>query len=156
MGLNVKQFGHNDQKANSGVNLAQFATNLGTMTDEVVAAGGTPILVSSLTRRTFKSGKVVENLANETAIAAKVAKDKSRHYIDLNGASTKYVNAIGQAAADTYNLAADDRTHLNAWGGVVFARIISDLLVAAYPDEFSAVTVANATLSATIKAGKVA
>ncbi|KAF1915890.1 SGNH hydrolase-type esterase domain-containing protein [Ampelomyces quisqualis] len=150
------QFGHNDQKANSGVNLAQFATNLGVMTDEVVAAGATPILVSPLTRRTFKSGKVVENLANETAIAAQVVKDKSRHYIDLNGASTTYMNAVGQAAADKYNLSPDDRTHLSVWGGVVFARIVGDLLVAAYPDEFNAVTTANATLTAIIKAGKAA
>jgi hypothetical protein len=126
------------------------------MSDEVVAAGATPILVTPLTRRTFKSGKVVENLSNETAKTIQIAKERSRHSIDLNKASTNYVNAIGQAAADSYNLASDDRTHLNEWGGVVFARIVSDLLVAAYPGEFKDVTIANATLSATIKAGKAA
>jgi hypothetical protein len=126
------------------------------MSDEVVAAGATPILVTPLTRRTFKSGKVVENLSNETAKTIQVAKERSQHSIDLNKASTNYVNAIGQAAADSYNLASGDRTHLNEWGGVVFARIVSDLLVAAYPGEFKDVTIANATLSATIKAGKAA
>jgi hypothetical protein len=126
------------------------------MAKEVATAGATPILVTPLTRRTFSGGKVVENLKNETIATLQVAKDSSRHFIDLNKASTKYVNAIGQAAADTYNLASGDRTHLNEWGGVVFARIVSDLLVASYPSEFSGVTVANATLSATIKAGKVA
>jgi hypothetical protein len=126
------------------------------MSDEVVAAGATPILVTPLTRRTFKSGKVVENLSNETAKTIQVAKERSQHSIDLNKASTNYVNAIGQAAADSYNLASGDRTHLNEWGSVVFARIVSDLLVAAYPGEFKDVTIANATLSATIKAGKAA
>jgi hypothetical protein len=124
------------------------------MADEVASAGATPILVTPLTRRTFSGGKVIENLANETSITNRVAQEKSRHHIDLNKASTAYVNALGQAAADKYNLSPDDRTHLNVWGGVVFARIVSDLLVAGYPDEFKAVTVANATLSATIQAGK--
>jgi hypothetical protein len=126
------------------------------MASEVVAAGATPVLVTPLTRRVFKSGKVIENLANETAKTLQVAKDNSWNRIDLNKASTAYVNAIGQANADKYNLAGEkvDRTHLNEWGGVVFARIVSDLLVEAYPDRFFPFTVANATLSATIKAGK--
>jgi hypothetical protein len=149
-----RKFGHNDQKANSGVSLTQYATNLGVMADEVVKAGATPILVTPLTRRTFSGGKVVENLANETMKTLEVAKGRSLNRIDLNKASTAYVNAIGQAAADKYNLASGDRTHLNDYGGVVFARIVSDLLVAAYPARFEEVTVANKTLSAAIKAGK--
>ncbi|KAF2823160.1 SGNH hydrolase [Ophiobolus disseminans] len=150
------QFGHNDQKTTSGVSLAQYTTNLGTMANEVATAGGIPILVTPLTRRTFKDGKVNENLSNETAKTLEVAKKQSQHFIDLNKASTTYVNAIGSAAADKYNYASGDRTHVNPWGGVVFARIVSDLLVASYPEEFKEVTVANATLSATIKAGKAA
>lgn len=150
----MRQFGHNDQKANSGVNITQYATNLGVFANEAAKAGATPILVTPLTRRTFSGGKVVENLANETRTTLDVAKKNSLHYIDLNKASTAYVNALGQAAADKYNLASDDRTHLNEYGGVVFARIVSDLLVAGYPTEFKDVTIANATLSAAIKAGK--
>jgi lysophospholipase L1-like esterase len=148
------QFGHNDQKENSGVSITQYATNLGVMADEVVKAGAIPILVTPLTRRTFSGGKVTQNLANETKKTQEVAKGRSLHTIDLNKASTAYVNAIGSAAADKYNLASGDRTHVNEHGGVVFARIVSDLLVAAYPTEFKDVTVANATLSAAIKAGK--
>jgi hypothetical protein len=126
------------------------------MANEVAHAGATPILVTPLTRRTFSGGKVLENLKNETIATLRVAKESSRHFIDLNKASTSYVNAIGQAAADTYNLAAGDRTHLDEWGGVVFARIVSDLLVASYAGEFNSVTIANETLSKTIRDGKVA
>lgn len=112
--------------------------------------------MTPLTRRTFNSTtkKVIENLSNERAKTIEVATQKSLHYIDLNRASTDYVNAIGGTAADKYNLAAGDRTHLNAYGGVVFSRIVSDLLVGKYPNEFKDVTMANATLSATIEAGK--
>jgi hypothetical protein len=126
------------------------------MANEVAHAGATPILVTPLTRRTFSGGKVLENLKNETIATLRVAKESSRYFIDLNKASTSYVNAIGQAAADTYNLAAGDRTHLDEWGGVVFARIVSDLLVASYAGEFNSVTIANETLSKTIRDGKVA
>jgi hypothetical protein len=97
---------------------------------------------------------VVENLSNETAATIEVAEANSLHWIDLNRASTAYVNAIGQAAADKYNLAQGDRTHLNEFAGVVFARIVSDLLVEKYAEEFEGVTVANETLSRAIEEGK--
>ena len=71
----------------------------------------------------------------------------------MNDASTKYVNAIGSTSADKYNLAAGDRTHVNEWGGVVFARIVSDLLVAKYGGEFGSVTERNETLSQLIAEG---
>ncbi|KAJ4362833.1 hypothetical protein N0V95_001207 [Ascochyta clinopodiicola] len=150
------QWGHNDQKANSGVTLADYKTNLATFAAEVSSAGATPILVTPLTRRTFSGGKVVENLANETVAVIEVAEANSLHWINLNEASTKYVNAIGSAAADKYNLASGDRTHVNEWGGVVFARIVSDLLVGKYPEEFESVTTKNETLSALIAAGTAA
>ena len=96
---------------------------------------------------------MIENLANETAATIEVANANKLHWINLNEASTKYVNAIGSTAADKYNLAAGDRTHVNEWGGVVFSRIVSDLLVGKYPGEFESVTKKNATLSALIAAG---
>ncbi|KAF2853712.1 carbohydrate esterase family 12 protein [Plenodomus tracheiphilus IPT5] len=150
------QFGHNDQKATSGVTLADYKTNLGNFSAEVVAAGGTPILVTPLTRRSFdsKTKRVIENLSKERATTIDVANSKSYHYIDLNKASTDYVNAIGSAEADKYNLAAGDRTHLNEHGGVVFSRIVSDLIVQKYPSEFDGFVKKDDALSALIKAGK--
>lgn len=50
-------------------------------------------------------------------------------YLDLNKASTNYVNAIGEDASHEYNLTPDDNTHLNEHGGVVFARMVADLLL---------------------------
>lgn len=147
------QFGHNDQKPTSGVSLSAYKTNLAAFASEAAAAGATPILVTPLTRRAFSGGKVVENLANETAATIDVAGANGVHWIDLNRASTAYVNAIGAAAADKYNYAQGDRTHLNPWGGVVFSRIVSDLLVEKYPAEFGGVTVKNETLSALIERG---
>ncbi|PSN64743.1 SGNH hydrolase [Corynespora cassiicola Philippines] len=149
------QFGHNDQKNTSGVSLAQYKTNLATFASEVNSAGGTPILVTPLTRRTFSGGKVIQNLEIERTATIDVAKENCVKWIDLNLVSTNYVNAIGQVAADSYNWRSGDRTHLNAWGGIVFSRIVSDLIVEKYP-KFIPFVSKNETLSATIKAGEVA
>ena len=148
------QFGHNDQKPDKNISLADYANNLHAFATEVTAAHATPILVTSLTRRTFNSttNTVVENLANERAATIEVAEGLGARFIDLNRASTDYCNAIGSAASDAYNLAAGDRTHLNPWGGVVFGRLVSDLLVEKFED-VKKWTVPNATLSEQIREG---
>jgi hypothetical protein len=55
-------------------------------------------------------------------------------------------------AANLYNYAVKDFTHLNLWGSVVFGRLVSDLLVAKY-DDIKAFTVPNCTLSDQLQAG---
>ncbi|RGP73134.1 rhamnogalacturonan acetylesterase rhgt [Fusarium longipes] len=120
------QFGHNDQKT---LTIEQYADNLSTMIDEVKRAGGTAVIITSLTRRTFKDGKVVENLSKERDAAIAVANNARVKYLDLNKASTDYVNAIGQDNADKYNEIEGDRTHLNFSGKVVFGRMVADMLI---------------------------
>jgi CheY-specific phosphatase CheX len=51
--------------------------------------------VTPLTRRAFSGGHVIQNLANETAKGIAVANSTGCRIIDLNKASTAYVNAIG-------------------------------------------------------------
>ncbi|RFN54333.1 rhamnogalacturonan acetylesterase rhgt [Fusarium flagelliforme] len=120
------QFGHNDQKT---LTLEQYSDNLSTMIGEVKSAGGTAIIITSLTRRTFKDGSVVENLMKERDAAIAVANKAGVQYLDLNTASTKYINAIGQENADKYNEIEGDRTHLNFSGKIVFGRMVADMLV---------------------------
>lgn len=154
--LTVLKFGHNDQKPTSAVTLADYKTSLANFATEASTAGATPIIVTPLTRRTFRGDQVIENLVNETAATIEVANANKLHWINLNEASTKYMNAIRSAAADDYNLAEGDRTHVNEWGGVVFARIVSDLLVGKYPEEFAGVTKKNESLSALMADGEAA
>jgi hypothetical protein len=120
----------------------------------VQAANGTPILVTSLTRRSFAGTppRVVENLANERNATITVAESLGVRWIDLNRASTDYVNAIGPNASWAYNYLPDDRTHLNEWGSVVFGRLVSDLLVERYED-VAVWTRPNVTLSAKLREG---
>jgi hypothetical protein len=75
--------------------------------------------------------------------------------LDLNKASTTYVNAIGEANADKYNMEEGDKTHLNAAGKIVFGRMLADLLVQVRTDLTTYVKENNA-LSDKIWAGQFA
>ncbi|KAH7321229.1 SGNH hydrolase-type esterase domain-containing protein [Stachybotrys elegans] len=149
------QFGHNDQKPANGVPLADFERNLGNMVDEVQAAGGTPVLITPLTRRSFKDGKVDESLVNERATTIKVAEEKGVACLDLNKASVDYVNAIGEANGHKYDAEPGDSTHLNAAGTTVFSRMVADLLVRERSDLGQWIR-GNKALSAKIWAGEFA
>jgi lysophospholipase L1-like esterase len=93
-------------------------------------------LVTSLSRRRFSNstGKINENLADVTAAAKEAASKTGAKIIDLNAASTKYLNAIGPDNAATYNLSPTDFTHLNSEGSVVFGNLVAGLIDEALPE----------------------
>ncbi|KAM0432206.1 hypothetical protein ACHAPT_004742 [Fusarium lateritium] len=146
------QFGHNDQKTYT---LEQYSNNLAGLVDEVKKAGGTPIIITSLTRRTFSGGAVIENLSEWRDAAIAVAKDRNVEYLDLNTASTNYINAVGKQNADYYNLSEGDRTHLNVAGEIVFGRLVADLLLEKRPD-LEKYVVPNEELSRKLREGEFA
>ncbi|KAG9893935.1 SGNH hydrolase, partial [Aureobasidium melanogenum] len=120
------QFGHNDQKPTSGVNLTQYSDNLVAFAREVSSIGAIPILVTSLTRRKYTNTTtptIIQDLAVQRNLTSAAARKTHSRYIDLNIASTEYCNAIGPEAAWKYNLNPADYTHLNGWGSVVFGRM---------------------------------
>ncbi|EFQ34242.1 GDSL-like Lipase/Acylhydrolase [Colletotrichum graminicola] len=124
------QFGHNDQKPEKNISLGQYQTNLANLAGEIRALGATPVLVTPLTRRSFDSaGVVTNNLANERERTIAAAAAAGVTYVDLNLNSRKYVQAVGEAKAHSYNLVPGDNTHLNDEGSVVFGRLVADLLL---------------------------
>ncbi|KAL2873447.1 hypothetical protein SGCOL_011393 [Colletotrichum sp. CLE4] len=119
------QFGHNDQKS---LTLNEFQANLVAIAAELKDAGATPIFITSLTRRRFENGEVDQDLADWRGKTIAAAKASSIKWLDLNLASTDYVNAIGEENSQYYNLASTDRTHLGEAGKIVFGRMVVDLL----------------------------
>lgn len=125
------------------------------------------ILVAPLSRRDFAAnGSVEENLADQRTYTFYAAGNTSTWAIDLNQASTQYLNAIGNASAQTYDLECTDMTHLNDWGSVVFGRMTADLVLGHVPEvgvdvdwtppadgPFTQWFVPNATLSELIWSG---
>ncbi|KAL9113158.1 MAG: hypothetical protein Q9227_002770 [Pyrenula ochraceoflavens] len=131
------QFGHNDQKKAANISIDQYTTNLENLAREARSAGAIPILVTPLSRRNYDTSvsppKIIENLSNETAHTIIAANNVQANYIDLNRASTDYLNAIGPDAAYTYNLNPTDQTHLNNQGSIVFGGIVANLMLEAIP-----------------------
>lgn len=87
-----------------------------------------------MTRRSFEDGKVIENLAEWAAATIDAADATGVQYLDLNQASTDYVNAIGEQNGTEYDLSEGDSTHLNPAGEKVFGRMTLDLLLEARED----------------------
>lgn len=138
------QFGHNDQKPDEARHTdanGSFQTYLKRYCADVRAIGGVPVLVTSLSRRTFKDGKVVQDLNDYAAATRKVGAELDLTVVDLNAMSTALLNHMTQAEADAFDAVghvdagaenktpALDRTHLNPRGQVVFGRIVADNLV---------------------------
>ncbi|GLA30324.1 hypothetical protein AnigIFM63326_008529 [Aspergillus niger] len=153
------QFGHNDQKPAANISLAEYTSNLEQFAKDVKNAGGTPILVTPLSRRNYDNFTgtplVIENLAEQRAATIDAAKNTDTSYIDLNKASTDYLNSIGPADAYTYNLASDDYTHLNGEGSIVFGGMVASLIDQDFTElKSDGYVKVNAKLLAALEEGK--
>jgi len=144
------QFGHNDMKGKGPERETTpettFADNLRRYIRDVRAMGAVPVLVTSLSRRTFRDGAVVEDLKDYAAATRKVGEEQKVNVIDLNAISTDILNRMGQQEADTFNAvgqekerlavgkSATDRTHLNPKGQSLFGRIVAQDLARLQPE----------------------
>jgi lysophospholipase L1-like esterase len=110
--------------------MADFSANLKTMAQAVTTAGGTPILVTSLSRRKYKStGLISPDLADVVNATLAVASELGAAYIDLNKASMAYLNAVGAVNGVKYNRISTDYTHLSPAAGVVFGNMVAELIL---------------------------
>ncbi len=138
------QFGHNDQKR---YDTKVYSDHLRSYAKRIQKAGGKPVIVSSVTRRSFdKNGKIVSNLvknekytykANLTAYAKAaetVARELKLPFIDLHAASIAHHNKIGREASMTYNFKEGDKTHFNKKGAEAITDLILEELKAAVPE----------------------
>jgi lysophospholipase L1-like esterase len=152
------QFGHNDQKTTPALHAdpdTTFAANLHRYIADVRAIGAVPVLVTSLSRRNYKDGVLVEDLTSYADATRKVAADEYITLIDLNQMSVAMLKRMTQAQADKFDkgndpdtgkpvaVAADatatgveapapaalDRTHLNSYGQKAFGRVVADAIV---------------------------
>jgi lysophospholipase L1-like esterase len=102
------QFGHNDQPGKPGrsTDLAtEFPANLRQYVEEVKGSGGQAVLITSLTRRSFKDGQVKDDLLPWADATKKVAADEGVPVLDLNADSIAAVNKMGPVEANTLAMA---------------------------------------------------
>lgn len=153
------QFGHNDQPGKPGRStdlVTQFPANLERYASEVTALGGVPVLLTPLTRRTFKGQYLHNDLAPWADATRRVARAQKVALLDLNALSGEAVQAMGQDEADTLAQApkpvatvsvagsaavepqgtpksAFDRTHVGAKGSALFSGMVAGELKRLFP-----------------------
>ncbi|HEV2709783.1 MAG TPA: rhamnogalacturonan acetylesterase [Edaphobacter sp.] len=138
------QFAHNDQKLQRGTDHAvvpidEYKSLLTEYITKARAAGATPVLVTSMNRRTFDaSGHITNSLAGYPAAMREVAHKQHAALIDLNAMSKTLFEAMGPEGskkafmhfpANAYpnqTKAISDDTHFNSYGAYELARCIVD------------------------------
>ena len=73
--------------------------------DEVRAAGATPVLITPLARRSFRKGRVTNDLAPWAEATRTVARDAGIAVLDLNAESLAAVQKMGPVEANTLAMA---------------------------------------------------
>ena len=160
------QFGHNDQPGKPGRSTdleTEFGPNLKRYVDEVTAGGGRPVLVTPLTRRSFRDHQLQDTLQPWADAAKKVAAATGVPLLDLHSDSMAAVQKMGPAEANTLaqtpppaaiaesapsgtsapapkpdsatpNAPVFDYTHLGPKGAAVFGKMVVEELGAAVPE----------------------
>jgi len=133
------QFGHNDQPGKPGRStdlVSEYPANLENYVLETRAQGATPILITPLSRRSFKNGEHQDDLAPWAAAMKDVASKLKVTLIDLHSMSRQKVIAVGEDQADRYaetpkGTPRFDKTHLGPLGACVFgSQVLNQLPVA--------------------------
>lgn len=131
------QFGHNDMPG-KGANRetdpeTTYRENMTRFVAEARAIGAQPILVTSMTRRHFKEGKIQSDLIPYVNAVKKVAAETKVPLVDLHARSIELFEQLGpegcQALApkDT-KTGKVDGTHLNSKGGEGVGKLVAEEL----------------------------
>ena len=130
------QFAHNDQKPGA-VSLDEYKTLLAEYIEKTRAKGATPVLVTSMNRRTFDAdGKITNSLAGYPDAMREVAAAQHAALIDLNAMSKTLFETMGPDgtlkafmhfpanAFPNQTQAISDDTHFNKYGAYELARCV--------------------------------
>lgn len=141
------QFGHNDMPGKGPARETDpdttYSANIRRYIEQARAAGAKPVIVTSLSRRNYRDGKLVEDLAAYAQAARRVAGEEGVPLIDLNAKSTKLLEGMTQEQADQYDAEGHpdaagkkgpDRTHLNDTGKAIFGRMVAADLARVCPE----------------------
>ncbi len=130
------QFAHNDQKPNA-VSPDDYKTLLADYISQTRARGATPVLVTSMNRRTFDvAGKITNSLSPYPEAMREVAAGQHVALIDLNAMSKTLFETMGPEASmkvfmhypanaiPNHLEAISDDTHFNSYGAYELARCV--------------------------------
>ncbi len=118
------QFGHNDMKDRAPDALATYRANLKRIVAQTRAKGGTPVLITSMER---KSGVSAPTLAGYPDAVRALAKEDNVALIDLHAMSIRLYQALGTNLSQAFQ----DGTHHNNYGSYELAKCVAVGIAAA-------------------------
>jgi len=132
------QFGHNDQKDKDPARFTDpktsYRENLRQFIIEVRAAGGKPVLVTSVARRNYVDGKMTTILTPYAEAAQAVAKEMQVPVIDLHRASFALFQQMGEIFCHHYGPSEKDKSHFSHEGARMMARLVAEGLEREVPE----------------------
>lgn len=124
------QFGHNDQKQQWPQTYVEAETTyqdyLNVFIAEARMRGATPVLITSVQRRTFdKQGKINNSHGYYPQAVRNLAREKNVALIDLDSMSVKLYEALGETQAPlAFNDHGKDIAHHNNYGAYQLAQCV--------------------------------
>ena len=142
------ELGHNDQKKQGAGKGAyySFSTEIKTMIDYITTRGGKPVLVTPLQRRRWKDGEVVHTHGDYPEAVRTLAAREQLPLIDLNVASTKLLEALGEEGSKALHVFMDagtlpnqkqplhDNSHFSPYGAYEVARCVVEAIRSVVPE----------------------
>ena len=96
----IIQFGHNDEKEDEARRTEPFSTykeNLAQFVSVAKKAGAYPILLSSISRRSFdERGKIKDTHGDYPRAMKAFAQDNGLPFVDMNALTTDFLNNLGE------------------------------------------------------------
>jgi len=120
------QFGHNDMKSEDPGALQTYTANMKRVVDETRRRGGIPVLVSSVSRRTFdaEGKKITDSFKGYTQAVREVAREKAVPLIDLQASSATFYEALGPEVSHLAFATMQEGTHHGDYGSYEIAKCV--------------------------------
>ena len=132
------EFGHNDEKVDKptvGVTLGDFKTNLVNYVNQTRSKRAIPVLLTPISRRSFKNGVLIDSHGDYPAVTRKVADSLKVPLIDMLAKTESLLNRLGEKGSIKLFLHVDsghvnypngkkDDTHLSPDGAKEIAGLV--------------------------------
>lgn len=120
------QFGHNDMKSTEAGALPTFTDRMKRVVDEARRGGAIPVLVTSVSRRTFDADgkKITDSFKGYTQAVREIAREKSVPLIDLQSSSATFYEALGPERSHQAFATMQEGTHHNDYGSYEIAKCV--------------------------------
>jgi lysophospholipase L1-like esterase len=120
------QFGHNDMKSDAPNALQAYAANLARIVEQARHLGATPVLITSVSRRTFdaEGKRIVDSFKGYTQAVRDVARAKGVPLIDLQASSAVFYEALGPDRSHLAFATMEEGTHHGEYGGHEIAKCV--------------------------------